>query len=238
MGTSTAGGEIRFDPAELGEDRFVDTGLARDFVDTLLHKADQAAQCRANWVAPVAGLWSASSDPHVVPRGDDGTEDSLDEGGTGTDEQRYYFFGMRAVFPPKIRANGAGYKIVVRLGGASSDGGTVDFGVAVLPKDTLPSLLGYASDTPFDRILTAGVTSTTPAWLTPDGGSYVLDVSARLIEAAAAGGAGFRTLDDVGGSEITTVIPELVVVPFGQTRAAGTSPQVFGFWAQEFVGAS
>lgn len=227
MGTSGSSGEILYDHADLGADRFVDTALMRDCLDTALHKADQAGQVRLQWCGTIKG------DVYSTIYGDDDTSGALREG--TADDPVWYFFPLRGVYVPKLRADGSGYPLRVRVGGCASGAGTVDFGIAVLPGRASTGWL-YSGGSPTYRKTFMGVTSTTAAWLTPDDGSNLLQVPSSLVEE------GYRletlqaTKVDIGGADTVVTIPTLQVVVFGQSRTAGVVPRLWAAHASEYVG--
>lgn len=238
MSTSLSSGEIRYSYAELGADRAVSTALMRDVIDTALHKADQAAQVRLNWVAPAAAVWTAGGEPHVSIYGDQ------EAGGLDTsteDVPLWYRFGVRSFYAPKVRAGGQGYQLRIRLAGASSDGGTVNFAVIVQPgrASTLGTFYGMdpASGTvPVAIKRYSGITATTPSYLTPDDGLHVLTIPRVLIDAAYALESAYTTDVDLGGAETAVVIPSLTIVPIALTLTADTVPVLYACHAAEFVG--
>lgn len=239
MGTSYSYGEIRYDDADIGADTFVDTSFMRDVTDTALHKADEAAQVRLHWMAPPAALWSGTNTAHSAIYGD------LAGGGmrlgTGTDGQ-WYLFPVRAYYNPKLRADGSGYKLRIRLAGCASDTGTVDFGVMVVPGRARHFAGWYGGD-PGDGLgypvadhrFTA-VTATSPAWLTPTSGRDYVNIPVELVEAAYAVEPVWTTQLDVGGAATSVVTPTLSIVPYAQTRTEGVVPHLYGVHAAEFVG--
>lgn len=239
MGTSTNQGEVLYDPADLGADRFVDTVLMRDLVNTAKHKADQAAQVRACWVAPASGVWPAGEGPRThEPWGGEG-EGDLQTASGDDNGARWYYFPRRAVFCPHVRADGQGYQVRVWLAGASSAGDRVDFGVVVAPVGLSTIIDSWgAAITRYPVKLYSNITSTTAAELTPDDGSHVITVARSIIDEALLLQAGSWTaVDDIGGSSISVTMPLLQVVPFAQSYAASTSePLLYGFVAAEYVG--
>lgn len=241
MGTSLSAGEILYDFSELAADRFVDTALMRDLVDTALHKADEFGQVRLHWAAPKSTVWVENNDPFDVITGGDRTTDSLDVG--SAEAPIWYFFGARSFYCPKVRADGSGYKLRVYMAGCSSDGGEVDFGMLVMPGRARNAWLTWggtpgdgSTGYPVAAKLFSGITSTTPAKLTPDDASNILTVSSAMIEAAYRLESVTSTLVDIGGAPTSIIMPTLEVIPFAQTLNSGTVPRLYLANAAEFVG--
>lgn len=234
MGTSEQGGAIAFDPADLGADRFADATLVRWLISSAKHKADEAGQVVLNWSAPVAALWQVDSDPHIEIYGP-GVGGALH---VATDEQngeRWFYFGLRGLYSPHVRAAGDAYRLRVRLAGCSSAGDRVDFGFVVAPA-TLGSLLAhYGSVGGWPSKLYSEITSTTPAVLTPDDGSSIITIPRDVVDRSLV----TRTsVIDLGGAPVDVVFPLLQVIPVGQTFHADSVPQLHQAYAAEFVGAT
>lgn len=226
MGTSSSAGEIRYAHADLGADRFVDTALMRDCLDTALHKADEAGQVRLHHMGQIKG-------PSYTDIYGDQSEGELLEG--TEDDPVWYFFPIRARYAPKLRADGSGYPLRVRVAGYASGAGTVDFGIAVVPGGASTGVLAYG-DAPLWRKTFMGITATSTAWLTPDDGSNLLQVPASLVEEGYRLEPRWSTNVDIGGAATTLVIPTLMVVVFGASRTAGVVPRLTAAHAAEHVG--
>jgi hypothetical protein len=227
MGTSLGAGEIRYDHADLGADRFVDTALMRDAVDTALHKADEAGQVRLHYVSE-----SKAPATYLTIYGN-GEAGALD---TGTeDDPVWYLFPLRARYLPKLRADGRAYPLRVRLAGAASGSGTVDFGIVVMPASA-PTLGGFWGDAPAWTKLYSGVTSTSAAWLTPDDSSNLLTIPSSIVEEAYRLEAAITTKTDIGGDPTAVVAPALVIYVLGATRTGGVVPRLYAAHAAEHVG--
>lgn len=240
MSTSETDGEILFDASQLGADRAVDTVLWRDAVNTALHKADQAAQVRMCWVAPSEAAWS-----HEHARWQQIYGDGIDGAmRTGTDESpAWYYFGLRAVYAPKLRADERGYSLRVRLAGCTSvEDSAMDFAIAVMP-GRAASAFGWSGAAPGEgtpwpvAIKTfTGITSPTPAWLTPDDSSDVLSISRELVEWGARLESAWPTLTDLGGAPTLVIAPTLSIMVLGQRRGDLGRPRLYAAYAAEYVG--
>lgn len=249
MGTSEQGGAIAFDPADLGADRFADATLVRWLISTAKHKADEAAQVVMNWSAVNPALWQVDSDPHVELVIGGWVEGlGLHVATEGENGSRWFAFARpQAVYCPHVRAAGDAYRLRVRLAGCSSLGDRVDFCMIVapfgaptvgygdisdvfggpIPEDPDRALLGWP------RKLWTGVTSTTPAVLTPDDGSSIITIPRDVVDRSLV----MRTsVRDLGGEPVGVVFPMLQISMFGQTFHAASRPQIHAAYAAEFVG--
>ena len=234
MSTSELVGAVAFATAELGSGRFACSRQFRDLVSTANHHADSAAQHRGTWVAPVASLWTGNATPYVPIYGP-GSAGALTVGGTTTETERWYMFPFRIPYTPHLRADGRGYRMRIWLAGASSDGGTVDFGVGLVPLHTR-DYPGYDSAARFPRLEYTGVTATTAAVLTSDSGDITIDVTRAVVDAALGLSPDQATLTKFGGDPTTVAMPRLAVVPYAQTRSSGTVPHLYGLAAHEVIG--
>lgn len=241
MGTSELGGAINYASADLGADRFADVLLMRDLLSTAKHKADQAAQVRANWSTPVTALWTANSDPHNEIYGP-GVEGALDVATEDEDGSRWFQFGPRVVYCPNVRADGSAYPLRVRVGGRNSDAGgaVVDFGLIVVPAGLADLGLDFGASGAdrYPSKLYSGVTySASPAYLTPDDGSHLITIPRGLVdEALLIHAAAWSTLTDIGGLPISVQMPLLQVIPIGQTYGGVSVPELHTLYVAEFVG--
>jgi hypothetical protein len=234
VATSIGYGEVRYDDSELGSDRFVDTALMQAMHDSAMHKCDEAGQVRMNWVAPEAVRWSGTGDPYegLLLDGDIGDPTA----GTAA-APIWYPFGLQCRFAPKIRANGSGYPLRVRIAGSASGAGTVDFAVAVVPGNSSGRgwvyLPGAGLDVPVALLYYSGVSSTTPAWLTSDSGNVTLTPGQRIIDHAFAIEPSYTTETDIGGDPTTLIMPTIAVVVLGASRDAGVRPELHGLHVAE-----
>jgi hypothetical protein len=229
MSTSAFGGSILYDPADVGADRYCDAAIIRDGVaNSALHKADSAAQHRAVWVAGVEALWSADSDPWLVPSGDLSAL-ALRDG-------VWYTMPLRGAYAPKVRASGAAYRLRVWLAGRSSDGGAVDFLVMVSPRSTRSHFVTFGGDPIWPFKTYSGITSTTIAELTADDATRILDVPKSVVDASL-GLETWSTLTDLGGVPIGLRVPMLEVVVMARRVGAGsTLPELHGVAVEEVIG--
>ncbi len=245
MATSESVGEIRTSAIELGADRFVDTMLARDLVDSALHKCDEAGQARIAWVAPSSTVWPAGgATPYEAIYGDQADGDLL----LGTEGAPWWYsFGLGFRYAPKVRFDGRGYRLRIRIAGACSSAGTVDFIVVVMAGAVYGAGYYYAGGDPGDGTdgstvgvrRYSGITSTTPAWLTPDGGGAdYISLPATMIEEGYRTNPSYPTRLDIGGAPTTLIIPTIKILVLGSSRTEGVRPQLHGFYAAETVGDS
>lgn len=224
MSTSDHDGVYLFDVAEFGSDRFVDTALVRDaIVNGANHKADSAAQPRAAWTAPASALWTDEGNPWLEPA------DSLLGGGMTVGV--WSIFPVFATFAPKVRASGAGYRLRVTLGGRSSAGHSVDFGVFVSTRRDV--IAAQTTATPGKEY--SAVTSTTVAMLTADDTTRWVDVPRSLIDRASRGSS-FSTLLDTGGTPVSVDVPTIDVWVAGKTANVASKPELHLFGCAEVIG--
>lgn len=235
MSTSPTDGVIPYDPSIFATDEPLGTARVHDsLLASALHKADMMAQHRAGWVAVVDTLQVGNVEAVEVPRSYYASGDETALPVAATDVPQWQLFGCPAVYVPKVRADGSGYPLRVRVGGRSSDGGRVDFGVVVAPRLATPAQI--LTDVTAAQKLYTDVTSTTIAWLTPDDGSHMLEVPKGLIDRALGLESAWVTKTDIGGDRTSLVAPSVQVVPFSQTWSVGTVPELYGFAAQEYIG--
>lgn len=252
MGTSEMGGAIAFDPADLGGDRFADATLIRRLISTAKHKADQAGQVVVNWSAPPAALWQVDSNPYqelVIGGWVEALGEELYVATEGEGGSRWFAFPSSYAYCPHVRAAGDAYRLRVRMAGCSSNGERVDFGLVVAPfgtqlleyGDISDVLAGSIPEDPdrlllgYPRKLWTGITSTTPAWLTPDDGSNVITIPRHIVDRSITTQ---RTVTDIGGSPVDVAFPLLQITPVGQTYGAISRPQIHALYVAEFVGAT
>lgn len=228
MSTSIFNGTFLYDPADVGADRFCHTAIIRDgVVNSALHKGDSAAQPRGIWCAPVASLRVEDGDPFSVP--------SSDQAGLTLRLNTYYHFGFAAVYCPKVRASGKGYRLRITIGGRSSGGDDCDFVVIVSPYGSSAFSSWGVLETSWPQKAYSNVTSTTIALLTPDDGDRILDVEQDIIDQALEGST-WSTFTDTGGDAIAVQIPLLNIGVVGRTSDAGSVPELHLFAFQEVIG--
>lgn len=242
MATSNSAGEILWSDTELGADRFVDTMLMRDMVDSALHKCDEAGQVRIAWMAPSGTVWPAGGATRYEAIYGDGTAGAIDN--LGTDDQPFWYnFGLTFRYAPKVRADGRGYRLRIYMAGACSGAGTCDFGVVVLAGNISGRGWTFFGGTPTDGTAGypvafqswSGVTSTSAAWLTSDGNDYI-SIPSAMIEHAYSTEPSYPTNIEIGGAATTLVMPSLKVVPLASTRTEGVVPHLYALYAAETVG--
>jgi len=228
MSTSPHEGVYLYDPTEFGADRFVDTALTRDgVVNSALHKADSAAQPRATWAAPVTALWTDEGNPFLTSssEGSDPTVLTVDT---------WYLLPFRAVYCPKINADGQAYRLRIGLGARSSAGHDCDFAVMVAPQGSAVfSLFGTLGNWPTK--VYSDVTSTTVAMLTADDATRWMDPTQALTDQALSRET-WSTLTDIGGSSIAVRAPMLEVFVLAKTANVSSTPEVHLFTAAEVIG--
>jgi len=233
MATSPHSGVILYDTTLFDDEDPMSTALLRDAVfGSALHKADEMAQVRACWVGTDDSL-SSVDQTWLEPR--DGI--SMEVATGASNGARWYEYTLRAVLIPKIKADGTPYPIRVELAGASSGGHQVDFGIVAVPRLATVGRYAWGDVDPIYPFKTyTNITSGTPAWLTPDGGSYVLDLPRTLIDEALALESAFWTKTDIGGENVTIQAPMIEIYPLAQTFNAGSTPELWGFSVAEYIG--
>lgn len=232
MATSAQKGVILYDYGDLDTDESLDTVFCRDeVVQTACHKADEAAQVRGAWTAIHP---DRLNDPEYLQPFD--TTGAL-ELATGSRDKWYPLAVVS--FAPKIRAGQTGYRLRVRLWGASSAGDSVDFAASVAPFNAgemfrFEGVAGTGSAYPFKVV--SNITSTTAAELTLDDATAYLDVSAELISEALALSSEWSMPTDIGGTPSTIAVPLLKVIVWGQTWAAPSAPLLYGYSVADYIG--
>lgn len=236
MSTSQFQGVILYDPGDLDTDEPLDTVLVRDeVIDSALHKADEAAQVRASWVAidPTVATVAALAPMHLPY--DDDTMLGL---GPGDLIGRWWDYAWRGGYDAKIKSDRSGYRLRIWLGGASDTGAAdgADFAVVI---GAPPLALDVDIDSPSDAVVVAtasSVTSTTPAWLTLDSGLSYVDVPAALIERALARTPPQATLTDIGGDPTTVQTVRLEIMVCGRFKGVAERPVLYGVHVAEYIG--
>lgn len=196
--------------------------VARDVIcNNLDHYADSMAQVRFAW-APGTSTYASKS--YLTPRT------------TGVVVNTWYQIAASHAFPLPARADGTGYKIRVRLGGASSGGHAVKFAIVLAPVGSAQAVVtASASDASFE---TATTTSATAAWLTgasQGSGAYTTMVALSASEV----GLYTRLTDtpvDLSGARSAVAQCLVNLVVFGSTANTGSVPRLYGVAAEEWIG--
>jgi hypothetical protein len=200
----------------------VDPDITRDVIcNNLDHYADSFGQVR--W-AFSPGVSTFVTKSYLTPR----TADVV--------VNTWYQITASAPFPLPLRADGSGYKLRVRLGGASSGGHAVKFALVIAPVAVAPAVLAASNtDASFE---TATTTSASAAWLT--GASQGIGAYTTMVALDAATAAGYvRNVDtpvDLSGAASAVSQCLVSVVVYGSTANTGSVPRLYGGFAAEWVG--
>lgn len=233
MPTSPHDGVILYDPNALDTDQPIDTVLVRDAViGSALHRADVAGQARAAWAAVDPALTNDA--PYIDLRDAHPTSGGVLQVATVT-YARWYAFPLRARFLPKVRTFGDGYRLRIRVGGASSDGDRVDFAIVLAPHAAHADLYEGTGGTVIAAA--SNITSTTAAWLTFDSGDDFVDVTEETIARALDLAGVELTQTDVGGDDTSLRVPPVEVIVVGQRWDLGSVPHLYGVATAETYGA-
>lgn len=139
-----------------------------------------------------------------------------------------------------LRQNGAGYKLRVRLAGATSTSTEiVYFRIVVGPPALLATLANETDGT--DARWTAATTSTSPAWLngTTDGpaaNSTILSISAAQISDWSLYAGKMDTTILADGTPVSVPGCEVEIAIFGRTNTNTRTPRLYASYAAEYVG--
>lgn len=197
----------------------IGASIARDYaINNLLHLADEYAQVRVAWIAPV------ESEGYISGRTSSLTAD------------RWFPIGSFGPFPIALRESGDSYRLRVRVAGSSSGGHAVKFRIVLAP---LREALDLVNTTTADFIFeTATTTSGTGAWLT--GASIGVEAWTTQVQLPAEYAAAWMretaTLTDVAGTAVGAQQCLVAVNVFGSTANTGSVPRLAGVYAAEFVG--
>ena len=200
---------IQYEAAEYAADEAVDTAQARMMASNLAHLADASSQVLV-------------ACPPVASGG--GFQTSFSASGT--------FIVKLATFGPffvRTKANGEAYRIRYRLHGRTVTASN-DVEILVWAHERGASGRGWLRE--YESTGNAAVqlhtaSSTTPAWLAPDAGNPVLDLSAESTRNAERS---TSIRDEIGGRDATVVAPEVEISIFAR-RASGSSATAAEFFA-------
>lgn len=222
-GTSTHGARVRMATASYAAATYpIGPAVTRDVVaNNLDHYADSIGQVR--WCFS-AGVSTFAAKTYLTPRT------------SGVVVNTWYQITTTQPFPLPLRASGDGYRLVVRIAGASSGGHAVKFAAALAPVGTaLAVVAGSDTDASFE---TATTTSSTAAWLT--GASQGSGAYTTMVALDAATAASYmRNVDtpvDLSGvdSAVSQCLVSLTI--FGSTANTGSVPRLSAGVAWEWVG--
>lgn len=213
MSTSQHQRVALYDPAALEGGEPVDATFVRDeLIDSTQHKADEAAQPVMSW------MQIAGRDP-LRPVSEEGIENWMP-------------FPIRGGYNPRVKANGEGYRLRIRLlvaREAGSSPGPVSFAVTVGPAGIGPADI-HRRDTV--TVTDVGVTSNTPVWSS----IRYLDIPASIIAEARLRQSPIVTNVDLGGRTVTVQPPHLEVIVSGRALSGNSTPVLWGVHVAEFIG--
>lgn len=230
MGTGffTAGGLVDFATSLYGAaDDPMDTVMMRDGVaHGLLHAADSMAQVRVNY-HPIAAGVAVDSDSF----------ETIETSPAPTTGQWYRVGGAPfGPWPLTLRADGSGYKLRIRIGGALSSGtDTATFRVVIAPPRRLLTAEIEESE---DHIFEATTASTTIAWLSGTAQGSSSPTVLTITAARAARLTRVREVYDAVSSATPHTVRQSLVAAhvFAKTSNVNSIPRLHALHLSEYVG--
>lgn len=212
MSTSLFEGLVRSQASQWSDYASADAAWSRSILQNVMHAADSCGQVLANW---------RTADANAVTR-------------TLTQASTWYAVWTSAPLPIRLRGDGTGYPLRIRLRAARGVAGTVDLAVVVFG-GRLSTDAGYdAIAVGAPLAATASTSSATHAWLT-------LSVPTINIASGSASTTEFErsTRAEIGGAAVGVRYDAATVAVFAKREAgsgATTTALISGIHAAEYIG--
>ena len=213
MSSSPLGTIEIYDVADFADNHPVGARAWRDGpVNSVLHCADQRAVVHCNWVSLTTPV--------------EGQDNGI--GAVGTSSSSWQPILIHHAPNVSLKTDGSPYRLRFRVVGASKGGASVSFRFVV---SDFASMERFAFDPPAYAETFTGITSTTPAILTPDSGLNYIDVGREVADASLRE---YATLADLGGLSRTVQTCELWISLWSKWNSTTDEGICSGLYVAEF----